>query len=137
MNRLGFSTKEENEPKRNSRRTFLKSLPALVAVPAVIKSVAEDTNLTNIQKATAVDCNFDSPFLYVEAREDIKQGDKVKFLDQTKENPYRVGIYKNSLGYSKPCGLACADVKKGQWFFIQTVGHCKLPADPNNYFKSF
>lgn len=120
-----------------NRRGFLKSLPALVAIPVTIKAVAEDTNLTNIQKATAVDCNFDSPFLWVEARENIRQGQVVQFMDITPDNPYRVAIKKNDLGYSKACGLATTDVKKGEWFFIQTVGHCKLPTNPNNYFKSF
>lgn len=110
------------------RRGFLKSLAAVsVVVPFAIKEVAEAKELTNVEKAQKIDSDFTSPFLYVQAMEDIKQGQTVRFSTPRKDHVYQVSVYRNSLGLVKACGIACADVKKDQWFFIQTVGHCILP----------
>lgn len=110
------------------RRGFLKSLASLsVVVPFHLKEVAETKELTNIEKAQKIDQDFTSPFLYVQAMEDIKQGQKVRFFTPRTEHVYQVSAHRNSLGLVKALGIATTDVKKSQWFFIQTVGHCILP----------
>lgn len=115
-----------------NRRGFLKGLSAVVAIPVALKQVAAKPELSNLEKAKQIDTNFDSPFIYVQATEDLKQGDLVVFKDV---KTYKVK--RASSSRSKPCGISCADVKKDNWYFVQTVGHCKLPVSDDNYFKKF
>lgn len=118
-----------------NRRGFLKGLGAVVAIPVAIKAVAAKPELSNLEKARQIDQNFDSPFLYVQASEDLKQGDIVMFDSKSEYYPY--AVKKCGSGRSKSSGISCADVKKDSWFFVQTVGHCKLPVRDTNYFKKF
>lgn len=118
-----------------NRRGFLKGLSAIALIPIAIKDVVADKKLTHLEKAEKIDKDFDSPYLYVQASEDLKQGDVVTFDYRNKKNSYTVRRVNSTR--SKAVGISTTDVKKDSWYFIQTAGHCTLPANPNNYFKSF
>lgn len=113
-----------------NRRGFLKGLGAVVSIPIAIKAVAAKPELTNLEKAEKIDKDFTSPFLYVETTNDLEQGDMVVFEDI---KSYKVRKVK--FANSKPLGVVTTNAKKGEWVFVQTVAHCKLPTNPNNYFK--
>lgn len=118
------------------RRGFLKGLGAIAAsaaviIPAELKAVAKEKKLTDLEKAKKIDTDFTSPFLYVEATEDIKQGDPVAF------NGKDYKIKKLKFANNSAIGIATVNIPMGSWGFIQTVAHCKLPPNKDNYFKSF
>lgn len=122
------------------RRGFLKGLGTFGAalalvVPKELKAVAAKPELSNLEKAKKIDSDFTSPFMYVYATEDLNQGDVVAFDPKSEHAPYAV---KNcGRNRNRAAGISATNVARGNWYFIQTVGHCKLPINKDNYFKSF
>lgn len=132
--------KRRKKSEELTRRNFLKGLaaaPVIAVLPispqpvdaaanAPLKVESEsNVTLSDREIAERFDKDFNSPYLYVKTSQDLKQGDPV-MQDWNFDDPYIVKKGSTNALPTMFLGIVCADLKKGEFGFIQTVGNMPI-----------